>query len=91
MQFIFVKDKRLLSEKSNSATLTVQSVLENSYDPEECFARMYTGYVNSIPNRTREVPHARLLDTIDNSKKEHEILGKVNKVNRFGKIDKKLV
>jgi hypothetical protein len=64
----FVKDKRLLSENSNSATMTVQSVSENSYDPDESFARMYTEYVNGIPNRTREVQHARLLDMIDNKR-----------------------
>ena len=95
--FLCVRDKRLLTNNSNSATMTVQGLPEHSYDPEESFVRLYTGYVNGIPNSTREVQHARLTDVIENSKKEQdylretkkdqEILGKVKKVNRFGKND----
>ena len=95
--FLCVRDKRLLTNNSNSATMTVQGLPEHSYDPEESFVRLYTGYVNGIPNSTREVQHARLTSVIENAKKEQddlgktkkdqEILGKVKKVNRLCKID----
>ena len=43
--------------------MTAQSVLVKSHDSEDRFMQLYTGYMNGIPNPTREVKHARLIDT----------------------------